>query len=207
MDDFTPESTPKRGGSALVGETPSKKVKKTRPIPTSHAALTPEDRMILSMKSQNASGKEIAAAWNTMTGETKSGDTIAKRIRRIHASLAGLEPEDEGRLGEAHRKAEGRIEREVEEVRRRFWGVVGEELVRMGGGVYSKELLEKQYKRLLASASLKIPDQAIEGEDADAEEDAIPGDDEPGEAEGEDAAAGTDDGEAVIKGEYEDMEA
>lgn len=108
-------TTPRRRGyKAIVKDegdadgnddiSPSKKGKITKgspkkaaviPIPISLEAAGPEDRMLLRMKEEEGRGwKEIAAAWESMTGNKVPTASLSTRYIRIKANLAVFPSED-----------------------------------------------------------------------------------------------------------------
>ncbi|QDS71008.1 hypothetical protein FKW77_007863 [Venturia effusa] len=137
------------GGDVEEGPTKKPKAAPKAGIPDRYEDLAAEDKMLLKMKEEGKGGKEIAEAWQTMTGNKHT--SLGTRYVRIKAAIARVKDSDLEALERAMEKAKERIEEEKKVLEKRLWAFVAEGMETEGAEEkYDVPTLEKAWKRLQA---------------------------------------------------------
>ncbi|KAE9988770.1 hypothetical protein EG328_007374 [Venturia inaequalis] len=138
------------------GETEESPTKKSKPvtkqgIPDRLEDLSPEDRMLMHMKADGKTMKEIGEAWFVMTGAKHT--SLSTRYNRIKAAIARVKDEDLQALREGMGEADIRIEEEKKQAEKKRYAIVAEVMEAKGTEKYDTATLEKAWKRLQAEGT------------------------------------------------------
>ncbi|RAL08565.1 uncharacterized protein BO97DRAFT_328730, partial [Aspergillus homomorphus CBS 101889] len=140
----TTKSTPKKKQPTKTGTgggTPSKSPKtKLDPIPTTLAAASYSDRLILNMRdSQNSTWADINSAWKAETGLTVGQSTLRMRYNAMKANFSALDDEDETLFRQTKDALEAKFAQEK-------WRQIAEQMEAVNGKKFPPATLQKKWK-------------------------------------------------------------
>lgn len=113
-----------------------------RAIATSKDELSAEDRLLLSMKDQGKSWKEIGEAWAAITGTAPAKSTLPNRYARLRANITTMSEADQQNLIEAKAYVEQKQEQEK-------WEQIAQRMQELGSAEkFSITVLQKQLQKM-----------------------------------------------------------
>lgn len=116
-----------------------------RSIATSMDELSAEDRLLLNMKDQGKSWKEIGEAWKAATGVAPAKSTLPNRYARLRANITSMSDVDQQNLAAAKAMVEQAFEAKK-------WEQIAEKMTELGSAErFSTNVLQKQFSKMEAA--------------------------------------------------------
>ncbi|KAF4533816.1 uncharacterized protein LTHEOB_3429 [Lasiodiplodia theobromae] len=135
-------ASPKGNTPARQRKAPTKTPNSGRAIATSKDELSAEDRLLLSMKDQGKSWKEIGEAWAAVTGTAPAKSTLPNRYARLRANITTMSEADQQNLIEAKAYVEQKQEQEK-------WEQIAQRMQELGSAEkFSITVLQKQLQKM-----------------------------------------------------------
>lgn len=117
-------------------------------IPRSWEEAGPADRMIVTMKKDGKSTKEIKAAYEAMTGKTVGKSTIPNRLMRLNANFARLDDGDHVKLLDAVEQWELEKAELIKQLESSKWSRIIDMMQEAGSQKYQSNLVQKELKKI-----------------------------------------------------------
>lgn len=178
---------------AATPKTPAS-ARKANAIPATWDEASDADRMLITMKNEGKTSKEIKAAYEKKTGKAVGDSTLSVRISRLKANFACLEPGHDLELLKAEQMFDEEMAKLVSGKHARIAAIMHD----LGTPQYSTMLIQKEYKRIkdAQAAGTFVPSAQVDEGSGE----------EQMEEDSQDFADDTDGADEVIKGEDADGE-
>ncbi|OJD34389.1 uncharacterized protein BKCO1_23000123 [Diplodia corticola] len=138
-------ASPKSSTPARQRKAPVKTPSSGRTIATSVDQLSSEDRLLLNMKDQGKSWKEIGEAWKVITGIEPAKSTLPNRYARLRANITTMSETDQQLLLTAKAFVEQKQEQEK-------WEQIAQRMQELGSAEkFSVTVLQKQFQKMEAA--------------------------------------------------------
>ncbi|KAL0264797.1 hypothetical protein SLS55_000750 [Diplodia seriata] len=135
-------ASPKTATPARQRRAPVKAPSTARMIATSVDQLSSEDRLLLNMKDEGKSWKEIGEAWKMITGVAPAKSTLPNRYARLRANITTMTETDQQNLLTAKTYVEQKQEQEK-------WEQIAQRMQELGSSEkFSTTILQKQFQKM-----------------------------------------------------------
>ncbi|KAH7052052.1 hypothetical protein B0J12DRAFT_61793 [Macrophomina phaseolina] len=140
-------ASPKVPATPRQRKAPTKTPSSARSIATTTDELSTEDRLLLSMKDQGKSWKDIAEVWKNATGVTPAKSSLPNRYARLRANITTMSEMDQNNLLTAKADVESAFEASK-------WERISQRMQDLGTTKkYSVSVLQKQLQKIGTAAN------------------------------------------------------
>ncbi|KAL1615509.1 hypothetical protein SLS56_011797 [Neofusicoccum ribis] len=148
-------ASPKKVTPARQRKAPNKTPTSARAIAATIEELSTEDRLLLSMKDQGKSWKEINDAWKAATGVEVAKSTLPNRYARLRANITSMSESDQQNLVKAKQLVEEQFEQQK-------WESISQKMQELGTAEkFSTSVLQKQLQKM-GTTKIHTPEDPLD---------------------------------------------
>ncbi|GAB7332405.1 hypothetical protein MBLNU13_g04216t2 [Cladosporium sp. NU13] len=130
---------------------PKQGIMDARPIPRSYDECDEADKALLDLRDEEKkTWKEIRAVWEELTGQRTGTSTLPNRYERLKDNFSIIKAEDRPKL----LQAKDEVEAEMNKLK---WKLIADKIKQKGGGVYSPNHIQRQYKKMMVREGMRPP--------------------------------------------------